>query len=350
MWVPMPNSSSAAILVASISEVADDDDMRTDDTRSLGTATTGGPGLTSSFVVWALWIAVAAATWATNARTPVGLLYAVSDSGTRAGAGRVLVLLGWPVALAAVALVTVALDRVLAARTSPAARRTAIGSAVTAVLLCATIGLPGALDAKHLNAKPINALAAVGVAIAFGLSVWALYATGRGDGPRRTRSDLIWLLLFIALLAAALPWLLANLGFYAGDVPGLREVFMSRQIRPEQGYPHLAAVHLGNHDGLDGLLLALTAVVLMRELAGMRRLRTPLAAYLSLLSAYGFVVAAADWWGEQVVKRGWAAETIPSPIRPSLSPVWACIVIGGVLIWRFEIHALRTQRTSPGRR
>ena len=300
-------------------------------------ASTGAPGLTSSFAVWALWTAIAAATWATNARTPVRLLYAVHDSGVRAGAGRVVVLLGWPVALAAVALVAIALDRLLVSQRSATVRYAAIGTACVAVALCATVALPGAVDPKHVDAKAINAPAALGVAVAFGLSLWARAATGRGHGPPRLRSDRLWLVLFSLLLVGAVPWLLANLGFYAGDVPGLREVFMSKQVRPETGYPNLRAVHLGNHDGLDGLLLSLTAVVLLRELGQMRRLGTAAGVYLSVLVPYGLAVAAADWWGEQIVKRGWASQRIANPAYPSLSLVWAAIAVAASLLWLLEV-------------
>jgi len=297
-----------------------------------------GPGLGGSFAVWGMWLAVAAATWATNARTPVDRLYAVEDSGVRAGAGRVVVLLGWPVALAAVGLATIALDRLLAAEPRPSIRRALVVTYVLVLLLCATIDLPGAIDPKHLDAKPVNAPAAIGVAIAFGLSVWALPASGRGDRPPPRRSDRIWLVLFVLLLLAAIPWLLANLGFYAGDVPGLRAIFMSKQVVPEPDYPHLSAVHLGNHDGLDGLLLAVTAAVLAREVPRMRRLRAATSAYLALLLAYGFAVAANDWWGEQVVKRGWTSAAISSVIRPSFSLAWAGIVLAALLLWLLVFH------------
>jgi hypothetical protein len=306
----------------------------------------GLPGLTSSFGVWALWIAIAAATWATNARTPVRLLYAVSDSGVRAGAGRVVVLLGWPVALVAVALAAIDVDRVLAVEPSPTVRRAVIGAAVLALALCATVALPGAVDPKHVDAKPINAPAAVGVAVAFGLSLWTAATTGRAHGPPRARSDVCWLVLFSLLLVAALPWLLANLGLYAGDVPGLRELFMSKQVRPETGYPHLRAVHLGNHDGLDGLLLALTAVVLMRRLGQMRRLGAAAGVYLSVLVPYGLAVASADWWGEQIVKLGWASGRIANPAYPSLSYVWGGIVVAATVVWLLEVRARRRQLTD----
>lgn len=307
----------------------------------------GGPGLTSSLAIWALWIVVAAATWATNARTPLHLLFAVSSAGVRAGAGRALVLLGWPVGLAAVALVAIALDRLLARPSSTWFRRTVVALSILAVALCATVAF--AIDPDHLDAKPVNAPAAVGVVIAFGLTLLALARTGRGRDRPFTRRDLTWALPFLVLLFGALPWVLANLGFYAGDVPGLHEIFMSKQVVPEAGHPHLAAVHLGNHDGFDALLLSLCAVVLMRSVDRMRRLRTVTRAYLALLFVYGLAVATSDWWYEQLVKRGTLNVKIPNPMFPSLSVMWAVIVAVAALVYLLEPRIVEARRSRADR-
>jgi hypothetical protein len=65
-------------------------------------------------------------------------------------------------------------------------------------------------------------------------------------------------------------------------------------------------VHLGNHEGLDGWLLAATALGLRRALPTMRAtgLRSVLAGYLAVLLVYGVMVAANDFCHEQLVKRG----------------------------------------------
>jgi hypothetical protein len=309
-----------------------------------------GPGLTSSLAIWALWIVVAAATWATNARTPLHLLYAVSHAGIRAGAGRVLILIGWPIGLAAVALVAIALDRILARPSTRRFRRIVVALSILAVALCATIALPGAIDPDHLDAKPVNAPAAIGVAIAFGLTLLALAGTGRGHDPAFTRADLLWALPFLVLLFGALPWVLANLGFYVGDVPGLHDIFMSKQIVPEAGHQHLAAVHLGNHDGFMGLLLALTSVVLMRTLGQMRRLRTATRAYLALLLVYGLAVATSDWWYEQLVKRGTLDVRIPSSMFPSLSLQWVLILAAAALVYLLEVRIANARHSRAGGR
>jgi hypothetical protein len=139
----------------------------------------------------------------------------------------------------------------------------------------------------------------------------------------------------VVILLLSIPWLFANLGYYADDVPGLRRLFMSKQVSPEPGYPHLRAVHLGNHEGIDGVLLALTAVVLMRSLGQIlpSARRAVLAAYLSLLVAYGLGVALADGWHEQIVKRGWTAWRVPSVLHPAASWAWLVVLAAALLVW-----------------
>ena len=73
-----------------------------------------GPGLVEALAVWATFGVVAVMVWITYARLPADVFYNVTGTGFRAGASRVLVLLGWPISLAAVALVAVAADRFLA--------------------------------------------------------------------------------------------------------------------------------------------------------------------------------------------------------------------------------------------
>jgi hypothetical protein len=104
---------------------------------------------------------------------------------------------------------------------------------------------------------------------------------------------------------------------------------------PEPGNPHLRAVHLGNHEGIDGVLLAITAVLLIRTLGRMARSarRTVLAAYLSLLLVYGLGVALADGWHEQITKRGWTAWRVPSVLHPSASWAWLVVLVAALLVW-----------------
>ena len=103
-----------------------------------------GPGLTGVLALWAMWIAVSAATWATNARVPVSELYGFHGAGIVSAAGRVVVLLGWPIALAAIPLMAVSVERFLAGPHSRrSARVVAVGS-IASIGLCATIAWPGA--------------------------------------------------------------------------------------------------------------------------------------------------------------------------------------------------------------
>jgi hypothetical protein len=293
------------------------------------------PGLNGVLALWAMWVVVCAATWATNARVPLADLYGVHDNGVVAAAGRVLVLTGWPIALAAIPLSGFAVERFLTSAATERSRRIVIAFSVLSILLCLTIAWPGAQQASHLDAKYVNIPAGIGVAIALLLTVYVAAVTGRGAPPPRTRLDFPLLVLLVVALFLSLPWLFANLGFYIGDVPGLRSLFMSKQVLPEPGHPFLRAVHLGNHEGIDGVLLAVTAVVLMRTLSQVvnSARRTALSVYLSVLLVYGLVVALADGWHEQIVKRGWTATKIPNVLHPTTSVAWLVVLVAALVVW-----------------
>ena len=124
---------------------------------------------------------------------------------------------------------------------------------------------------------------------------------------------------------AALPWIAADVGFHFGA-----GVFRSGQ--PFEGKP---SVHLGHHHGLDGTLLAVTAVLLWRAGDRMRRrhLRAVTRVYLALMLSYGLVNAANDFWDEQVVKRGWATRMIPNALVPSVSVIWLIVLTGAAVLY-----------------
>jgi hypothetical protein len=296
---------------------------------------TDGPGLHEALAAWAAFGVVAAMVWITYARLPADVFYNVTGTGFWAGASRVLVLLGWPISLAAVALVAVALDRFLASSPSPGERRAAVAAAVVATVLCATIAAPGVIDESDLDAKPVNALAAIGVGIALVLTVATARRAGIGTFAPRRPGDRAAVVGIALLLAGGIPWILANAGFYAGDVPGLRSVFMSKQILPEPGHPTLHAVHLGNHEGIDGIVLAATALGLRRVLPRMRRtrLRGVLGAYLALMTAYGVLVALNDGWNEQIVKRGWTTVGTPKVLNPGPNPSTALLAAAAAVLF-----------------
>lgn len=307
-----------------------------------------GPGLREALALWVMWGVVAALVWVTYARLPASDFYNVTGTGVRSGAARVLVLVGWPISLAALALMAVAVDRLLAAPLAPGARRAVIATAVAAALLCATIAWPGVITQANLDAKPSNALAAVGVGLAVAITLAALRTCGAGRRIGR-RGDRIALALLAAVGVAALPWIFANVGVYIGDVPGLGRIFMSKRILPEPGHPHLHAVHLGNHEGLDGWLLAATALGLRRALPWMRptRLRPVLAGYLALLLGYGVMVAANDGWNEQVVKRGWTSFGLPDVITPALSAGLAILIVAAAVLYATAFRVSPARQGGP---
>jgi hypothetical protein len=190
----------------------------------------------------------------------------------------------------------------------------------TAIGLCAVTALPGVVDQGDLDGRWINAVPALGVAVALGLTV---AAARRGVGfVRSARGDRLRVALAAVLLLCALPWLSAELGFH---FPG--DVFLGEEV-PAARDPGLAAVHLGFHHGNGGVLLALSALALSRP-AGSRLLR----AYLSVMLAYGGANAIQDAWNEQLWKRGWLDTALPSVIRPELSLGWLAILVAAVGIY-----------------
>jgi hypothetical protein len=294
-----------------------------------------GPGIREALWGWTIWGVVAGTVFVTYARLPARDFYNVTGTGVWSGAARLLVVTGWPISLAAVALLAVATDRLLAAELDRGARRTVTAAAIAATVLCATVAVPGVVTQSDLDAKPVNLLAGAGVLIALGLTLYAWRRTGTGPPAKRTRGDRIALWIAAVYALAALPWIFANLGFYVGDVPGLHAVFMSKKILPEAGHPNLRAVHLGNHEGLDGWLLAVTALLLRPGVARMRptRLRATLAGYLALLLCYGVMVSANDGWNEQLVKRGWTSHGLPSVLSPALNYGTAILVVAAVMAY-----------------
>lgn len=262
---------------------------------------------------------------ATYSRIEPAELYRVSVDGVAGGLGRVLVLLNYPLALMAIAFAALAASR-LDDRRGDLLATAAVG-------LCAVVALPGVLDQDDLDARWVNALPAVGVALAVALTVAALRHGGAGPLLRHAYGDRLRLVLAAILLVVAIPWYFAELGFYAPDP------ILADEIRrvAEEG-ERIAATHLGYHHGTGGVLLALTALGLSRTLGThrRRRLEAVLSVYLALMLAYGCALAVEDVWGEQVWKRGWTERDIPGLIRPDLAWTWAAIVgaaVGVELLW-----------------
>ncbi len=302
------------------------------DSPSAGARNTGESSSAEPLVVWALLALVTACVAVTYARLPVGELYHVSRSGAVGGFSRALVLLDFPLALVAVALALIAFDSV--------GGRSAAALALASVLLSALVAWPGVVDQADLDARAVNVVPALGVALALVLTVWAAWSTAP-TFAQRLRFDLVRVAVAAALLVAGLPWLFADAGFSISKLPGAGSIFLADQVRASGGGETLKVVHLGHHHGADGLYLALSALLLSRVLARLGRVRTPVSAYLALMLAYGLANFTQDFWTEQIVKRGWTARAIPSLLHPSLSIGWACILVVAAAI---ELAVFRPER------
>lgn len=298
-------------------------------------------GLRDVYVVWLLFALTAVAVFATYWRVPTAELWKVQNTGFIGGAGRAFVFLSFSASLAAVAILPIVVDRL------DDRRANWLGAA--ALVLCATVALPGVQTESHLDPKWANLPAVVGVALAFGLTLWASRA-GRREMPRTTtagdaaRAAVAGLALFFAA-----PYIAAELGFFLDGVPLLGWIFQTGAVKPEPGGGALhAAVHHGHHHGMDGFLLAVAALLLSRQLGAMRRtvLQTLTALYLSLMLVYGLTNQVEDLWIEQVTKRGWTGWQIPSVLHPTLSAAWASMIAAAIVIYAAFLKPRRTLLTG----
>jgi len=287
------------------------------------------PVAREALIVWALFLFVGVEIFATYSRLPVRDLYHVSGSGPGAGLGRFVVHLNFPTALIALPIL-------------PLVARRLWPLAVVSAVLCSAIFWPGVVDEADLDVKWVNALPAVGVALAIGLT---LLAARGGIAPRlRRRGDRSRVVVAAVLGVIAIPWICADLGWSFGH----QNLWWAPlgQARLEH------AVHDGHHHGMDGTLLVVSALLLSRALAEVPlRLRRMVATYLGILVAYGLGNILNDGWYEQVVKRGWASFSMPNVILPGANVPWALIVaIGallGVVFLRIEAPGVPARRPVP---
>jgi hypothetical protein len=284
-------------------------------------------------LVWGLFAAVGLAIFITYLRLPPDELYNVSEEGLKLGAGRLLVFLNYPVSLAAIAIAWLAAERI--------GTRRSLSAAAVATVLCAVTAWPDVVDQHDLDAKEINVVPALGVGIAFVLSLRAPW-----ERVRRLPLDPARLVIGVVVWAAALVWIAAVLGFY---FPG--DVFLGEELREGGEGGLYAAVHLGDHEGLDAALLVTSALVLSRY-----RPRFGVLVLLGLAFVYGLAVEWRDFWLEQVVKRDWTGWTPPQVLTPSLSVRWGVLIVLAVLVVlavrRLEGPAppgANPRRTSPSR-
>src|SRR5205814_7385395 len=284
--------------------------------------------LGETYVVWLLFFLAAVAAFVTYWRLPPSVLWKVHNTGVIGGAGRAYVFLSFSAALAAVGILPIVVDRLQE-------RRAAVAGLV-ALVLCATVAMPGVQTESHLDPKWSNLPAVLGVGLAFLLTLWA-----RRDGRREfartsARGDAARLIVGGLSLFFAAPYIAAELGFFLDGAPVLGSIFLTGAVRPEPGAGSShAAVHHGHHHGMDGFLLAVTALLLSRLVGSIRRpvLRTLTAIYLALLLVYGLTNQVQDLWTEQIVKRGWTNWDIPNVLHPSLSAAWAAMIACGLVIY-----------------
>jgi hypothetical protein len=259
--------------------------------------------------VWALLLATAAVVLITYTRLPTEELYNVSEEGPALGLGRTLVFLNYPVSLVAIPIAWLAAERIAA--------RWAFWAAVVATVLCAVTAWPGVVDQDDLDAKLVNVLPAIGVAISFVLSVrapWERVGRLPLDGVRIGTGVLVWL--------TALVWVAAVSGFY---FPG--DLLLGEELRLGGDGRLAPAVHRGDHEGLDAALLVTSALVLSRY-----RPRPAVLALLALMFSYGLAVEWRDFWFEQVVKRDWTTWAPPQVLTPRLSAGWAGLLVLSVVL------------------
>ena len=282
-------------------------------------------------VPWEVWAVLAllvldgAAVIATYSRFPAAELYHVHHSGIAAGFGRELVALNFPFALIGIALAGLAWPRLHGALRI-------LG--VAAIALCAAVYF--AVDQANLDAKPLNAVPALGLALAVAL----VLVVGVSDA-RQVRGDRLRIALAAVFLFFSAPLIAAELGFFLDGVPFLGWFFETGRLTSQPGVAGLHhAVHHGQHHGWQATMLSLTAL-------GFSRLPRPrvLDAYLALMLAYGLGNLVNDDWLEQVVKRGWTSHQVPSILTPVANWGWAAVMVGTVLIWRLWFRQPR--RTTP---
>lgn len=284
-----------------------------------------------------VWIGAAACTLAvlvTYSRIEPAELYHVDRAGDLAGGlSRSLTFLNFPVALLAVAL----------AGAGAILLRRRWATAAAALVAASAALVPFVVDQDDLDARPLNAIPALGVAVALALTVVALRTSPLRGAGGALAGDRARVVLAVLLLVAAVPWYFAELGFYAPDP------ILADEPTPDEP---LAAVHLGSHHGTVGVLLALSALALSRVVPRLPRSRpaSVLSAYVALMLVYGVANAVQDDWHEQVVKRGTTDVKIPSVLLPGATVAWAVLLLTAaaveILWFRRERRARHARNTN----
>jgi hypothetical protein len=276
-----------------------------------------GPGLREALVIWGIVAVDVLLIVVTYTRLDPSELYNTSVGGLRGGLGRALVTVNFPVSLVALGLLGVVANALLDTH-----RRLVVVMSAIAVPLCLLTAF--VVDQDDLDAALGNALPAVGVLLIAVLTVIAVRRVGVTTTPA-ARGDPLRIVLIALLALIAIPWIFASLGFYA---PG--PIYADE---PSPGEP-IPAVHLGAHHGLDGVLVALTGVVLSRALPSFRhaRLTRAVSPLLALAVAYGFANALQDFTLEQLWKRGTIGWKPPAVLLPSITWGWLAVLAAAAVI------------------
>jgi hypothetical protein len=263
-------------------------------------------------IVWALAAVLLTAVVVTYSRLPTDELYNVHTGGIRGGLGRAVVELNYPIALVAVAVLGVI---------APSLPRRLRPVAAAAALLCLVVVVPNVVRQSNLDVRWSNAVPALGVALAV-----ALTAAARISPDRWPRGDWLRVVISTVLVAAALPWIAAALGYFLDGVPVLGRIFQTGRLVSYRGNAVHHAVHHGEHHGLDGLFIAISALLLSR-------VPNRVSLLLAALLAYGIGDIVNDEWLEQIAERGWTSWTVPPSIEPAVNWTWLAVLVAAPLIW-----------------
>ena len=231
-------------------------------------------------VVWALFAVVGVELAVTYARLDASELYNVSGSGLEGGASRLLVFVNYPVAIVAIAVLLLLVERL---------GRGARVVAVAGIVLSAAVFWPGVVDPGNLDARPVNAIAACGVGVALALTalVWRRFGCSRGLD--RTAVPLRIAVAAVALVVAV-PWIAAESGVSFEGVPILGTLYQTRRAAHGSGRrdsapgrpPRPPPRHGRRAPGLDG-----AAPAPARSPRRVALARAASTAYLALMLCYG---------------------------------------------------------------